>query len=95
MEIIVTLAVLVLVVVALAAVGLRRTGGSGQRPGPSGDRHPDPEVTGRPAGADAEDTSVDPQRLGEPDEPGSDALPSDAAGKPADPEDRRPEDRRG
>lgn len=89
MEIIVTLAVLVLVVAALAAVGLRRTGGSGQRPGPSGDRHPDPAVTGRPAGADAEDASIDPQRLGEPDEPDGDTLPSDAAGKPTDREDRR------
>lgn len=91
MEVVVTIAVAVLVVAALAAVGAKAARGPATRPGPSGDRHPDPGITDRPAGADAEDADLDPQRLGSQEGQTDDtATPSEAAGKSGEGEDERP-----
>lgn len=63
MEAVVVLVVVAVIVVGWLFAGARGGGGRRETPGPSGDVHPDPSNAGRPAGADAEDTSVDPMRF--------------------------------
>lgn len=63
MEAVVILVVVAVILVGWLFAGARGGGGRRDTPGPSGDIHPDPSNAGRPAGADAEDTTGDPMRF--------------------------------
>lgn len=95
MEAVVILLVVAVILVGWLFAGARGGGGRRDTPGPSGDVHPDPDNTDRPAGADAEDTTPDPMRFpGSQEDAGKGSETQTGPPTPGGTQEQRPSDER-